>query len=99
LGEYASAVREKEKGYERGEMIRQEPFRYTQDFEVRGWKTSKSGEVTAEIVCYDTKGNWVCQDKVKLWKRDERQKFLKLFLQKINIPETKHGLHLDKLDE
>jgi hypothetical protein len=80
-------------------MMNQEPFRYTQNFEVVGWKTNKSGEVTAEIRCYDANSSWVCQDKVRLWKRDERQKFVKLFLQKTKVPEAEQPRHLDILDE
>src|SRR5262249_16789982 len=79
-------------------MMKQEPFRYTQHFEVSSWKTNKPGEVTAEIVCYDIKGNWVCQDKVKLSSRDSRQKFLKLFFDKINLADAKQVEALDKWD-
>src|SRR5262249_13979346 len=81
-----------------GESMKQKAFRYSQWFEVVGWTTNKSG-VTAEIKCYDEKGNWVCQDNVKLWDRQARQKFAKLFLRKTGIPKERRYEHRQRIDK
>src|SRR5262249_38330604 len=79
-------------------VMKQESFNYGQLFEVLGWTTNKFG-VTAEIKCYDEKGDWVCQDNVRLWDRQARQKLAKLFLKKIRIPKERRYEHLHRIDK
>src|SRR5262249_38133612 len=78
--------------------MKQESFKYDKWFEIVVWTTNKSG-VTAEIKCYDEKGNWVCQDNVRLWDRQARQKLAKLFLKKISIPKERRYKHLHRIDK